>query len=216
MVSARIGAGCPVEGKARPARCGVRLSCCLLSTITLLDLCIACFGVSCGQAARAPKQTSACRTSGHAAGAARLPTANDFKPTANRLKRVVLKMRKHTYPDQRASCRVATSEPGMVSARIAAGCPVEEKRDQQGAACACPCCLLALLHCSICVASGYAAAAARSTNTCQHLGTRCGQAARAPKQTHANCPAAGCPPPEQTSTCRTSGHATGRLPALPN
>ncbi len=44
-VSARIGAGCTVEGKARPARCGVRLSCCLLSTITLFDLCMACFGV---------------------------------------------------------------------------------------------------------------------------------------------------------------------------
>ncbi len=136
-VSARIGAGCPVEGKARPARCGVRLPCCLLSIITLLDLCIACFGVSSGQAARAPKQTSACRTSGHAAGklpalpnkqvhailrdtlrascprsqtnkcmpcfgthcgqAARAPTANYFKPTANRFKRVVLKMRKQHH-----------------------------------------------------------------------------------------------------------------------
>ena len=55
-VSARIGAGCPVEGKARPARCGMRLSCCLLSITTLFDLCVACFGVSCGQAARAPKK----------------------------------------------------------------------------------------------------------------------------------------------------------------
>ena len=53
-VSARIGAGCPAEGKARPARCGMRLSCCLLSIITLLDLCVACFEASCGQAARAP------------------------------------------------------------------------------------------------------------------------------------------------------------------
>ena len=59
MVSARIGAGCPVEGKARPARCGVRLSCCLLSITTLFALCMAYFGTRCGQAARAPKQVHA-------------------------------------------------------------------------------------------------------------------------------------------------------------
>src|SRR5690554_6247419 len=73
-VSARIGAGCAGEGKARPARCGVRLSCCLHSVITLLDLCMACFGVCCGQAARAP-------------------VADGLKPAANCFKRAVLHSR---------------------------------------------------------------------------------------------------------------------------
>ena len=73
-VSARIGAGCPVEGKARPVRCGMHLSCCLLSIITLLNLCMACLGISCGQAARAP-------------------VANGLKPAANCFKIAVLHSR---------------------------------------------------------------------------------------------------------------------------
>ena len=98
MVSARIGAGGPVEGKARPARCRMRLSCCLLSTITLFDLCMACFGVCCGQAARAPKKNKCMPCFGARCGqAARAPIANCLKPTVNCFKRVVLKIPKQHH-----------------------------------------------------------------------------------------------------------------------
>ncbi len=161
-VSARIGAGDPVEGKATPARRGMRLSCCLLSTITLFDLRMTCFGARCGQAARAPKQVHAVLQNTLRASYARSHSK--------------LPERSHITNPQATSlinerlAGVAASEPGMVSARIGAGCPAEGKARPARCDMRLSCCLHSAIRLFVlCM-------------TC--LGVCCGQAARAPI---ANC-----------------------------
>ncbi len=152
-VSARIGAGCPVEGKARPARCGMRLSCCLHSAITLFDLCMACFGVSCGQAARAPKN-KCCAVSSRRSHSKLPERSHITNPQATSL------INEHL-------AGVAASEPGRVSARIGAGCPVEGKARPARCGMRLSCCLhSAITLFDLCMAC---------------FGVSCGQAARAPK-----------------------------------